>query len=104
MIASFSLSSRGFSRSGRRSSMIAKRLVTSFLAVAFFGPVAAGAQMPYGEASERALRHATPEWESISSHPPDPATATPAALTQAADVLRARRLPEDALDYYHYAL
>ena len=37
-------------------------------------------------------------------HLPDPATATPAELELAADVLRARRMPEDALDYYGYAL
>ena len=53
----------GFSRSGRRSSMIAKRLITSFIAVTFFGTVAfAEAQQPqpYSEASERAMRHARP--------------------------------------------
>jgi tetratricopeptide (TPR) repeat protein len=82
--------------------MIAKRLFPSLL---FFAALAtAAAQQPYDEASERALRHATPDWEAIAGHLPDPATATPAALTQAADVLRARRLPEDALDYYRYAL
>jgi tetratricopeptide (TPR) repeat protein len=87
--------------------MIAKRLIFSFLTVAVSGSVAvvlAQQPQPYDEASERALRHATPEWESIANHLPDPATATPASLIQAADVLRARRLPEDALDYYRYAL
>jgi tetratricopeptide (TPR) repeat protein len=87
--------------------MIAKRLFPSLLAIGFAATAtnaAAQQPQPYDEASERALRHATPEWESIASHLPDPATATPAALTQAADVLRARRLPEDALDYYRYAL
>ena len=39
----------------------------------------------------------------MAPHLPDPATASPAALEEAADVLRARRLPEDALEYYGYA-
>ena len=37
-------------------------------------------------------------------HLPDPATATAEQLETVADVLRARRFPEDALDYYMYAL
>jgi tetratricopeptide (TPR) repeat protein len=55
-------------------------------------------------AVERALRHATLEWQTVSTHLPDPETATPEKLSQAADVLRARRFQEDALEYYHYAL
>lgn len=55
-------------------------------------------------AIDRALRHTTPEWQLMAPHMPDAATATPAALEQAADVLRARRMPEDALDFYGYAL
>ena len=85
--------------------MIAKRLYAFLLTVAICGFAAStAAQIPYDADAERALRHATPDWESIASHLPDPATATTAALEQAADVLRARRLPEDALDYYRYAL
>ena len=66
----------------------------------------AGAQqpIPFDVASERALRHATVEWASIAPHLPDPATATPTALLTAADVLRARRMPADAIEYYGYAL
>jgi tetratricopeptide (TPR) repeat protein len=86
--------------------MIATRWFPSLLALASLGiTVAMAAQeRPYDAASERALRHATPEWQAIADHLPDPETATPERLTQAADVLRARRLPEDALDYYRYAL
>jgi tetratricopeptide (TPR) repeat protein len=50
------------------------------------------------------VEHRDPQWESIVAHLPDPATATPARLESAADVLRARRFPESALDYYNYAL
>jgi tetratricopeptide (TPR) repeat protein len=51
----------------------------------------------------RALRHQDPQWESVRLHLPDPATATVEQLETVADVLRARRFPEDALDYYLYA-
>jgi tetratricopeptide (TPR) repeat protein len=53
---------------------------------------------------DRVERHQSPEWQALAPHLPDPATATAAALTTAADVMRARRMPEDALDYYRYAL
>jgi tetratricopeptide (TPR) repeat protein len=53
---------------------------------------------------ERAALHNSPDWQLIAPHLPDPATATAAQLETAGDVLRARRFPEDALDYYGYAL
>src|ERR1700722_5200219 len=52
----------------------------------------------------RELRHQDPQGESVRLHLPDPATATVEQLETVADVLRARRFPEDALDYYLYAL
>ena len=55
-------------------------------------------------AIDRTVRHATVEWATLAPHMPDPATGTVASLEMAADVLRARRMPEDALDYYTYAL
>ena len=61
-------------------------------------------QIPYDENANRAMRHATPEWAMVGPHMPDPHTATPEKLSEAADVLRARRMQEDALDYYRYAL
>ncbi|RSL18024.1 tetratricopeptide repeat protein [Edaphobacter aggregans] len=48
--------------------------------------------------------HKDPQWLSIQAHLPDPTTATAAQLEMAADVLRARRFPEDAIVYYGYAL
>jgi len=86
--------------------MITTRWIPSLLSIAFLS-VTAGLQAQHPESNEavnRALRHATPEWAMIGPHMPDPATATPEKLAEAADVLRARRLEEDALDYYHYAL
>jgi tetratricopeptide (TPR) repeat protein len=50
------------------------------------------------------LEHEDPQWPSIQAHLPDPATASSERLETAADVLRARRFPEDALDYYADAL
>lgn len=55
-------------------------------------------------ATERALRHASPEWQLVAGHLPDLDTATEAALETEAEVLQARRMPEDALEYYGYAL
>jgi len=48
--------------------------------------------------------HDDPQWTTVQSHLPDPLTASPAKLELAADVLRARRFPADALEYYNYAL
>jgi tetratricopeptide (TPR) repeat protein len=55
-------------------------------------------------AEERAAFHRDPQWLVIAPHLPDPKTATAEQLETAADVLRARRFPEDALDYYGYAI
>ncbi len=54
--------------------------------------------------ADRALRHASFEWKLVEPYLPDPATASPARLETEGDVLRARRLPEDAVEYYGYAL
>ncbi len=54
--------------------------------------------------ADRMARHASAEWQTLASHLPDPQTATPQSLQLAADVMRARRLQEDALEYYLYAL
>ena len=48
--------------------------------------------------------HRSPEWPGIEKHLPNPATASPQDLEIQADILRARRFPEDALDFYGYAL
>jgi len=71
----------------------------------FSGGSPACAQQPHANAKlDRALRHADVQWITVAPHLPDPATATAAALEQAADVLRARKMPEDALEYYGYAI
>src|SRR5579875_3970850 len=59
---------------------------------------------PLTSPDERAALHNSPDWALIQPHLPDPKTASAAQLEMAGDVLRARRFPEDALDYYGYAL
>lgn len=52
----------------------------------------------------RTLAHASAEWKLVEPHLPDPATASAADLEMQGDLLRIRRFPEDALDYYGYAI
>ena len=52
----------------------------------------------------RALSHQDPQWLLIQPHLPDLVTATPELLEMTGDVLRARRFPDDALEYYNFAL
>ncbi len=61
-------------------------------------------EAPATSREERAGLHSGPDWAVIEPHLPDPDTATAADLEIAGDVLRARRFPEDALDYYGYAM
>jgi tetratricopeptide (TPR) repeat protein len=59
---------------------------------------------PMTSDEERAALHASSDWQLIAPHLADPATGSAAMLEQDGDVLRARRFPEDALDYYGYAM
>jgi tetratricopeptide (TPR) repeat protein len=83
-----------------------RALSLSFLLASIGGQALLFAQQPTrpSENEERTALHRSSDWELVSPHLPDPATASAAALELAADVLRARRFPEDALDYYQYAL
>ena len=62
------------------------------------------AQDPPVPANGRQRMHDSEQWVQIQPHLPNPATATPQALEEQADILRARRFPEDAMDYYRYAI
>ncbi len=64
------------------------------------------AQQPLttAQSDERAALHRSSDWDLILPHLPNPATATEAELEISGDVLKARRFPEDALDYYQYAM
>jgi len=80
-------------------------LATALLAFSLVlaAPRSAGSQdlIP---STARDRMHQSDEWQEIQRHLPDPATASPQALEQQADILRARRFPEDAMDFYKYAL
>ncbi len=52
----------------------------------------------------RQSAHESPDWKLIEPHLPDPATAPIDVLETQGDLLRVRRFPDDALDYYNYAL
>jgi tetratricopeptide (TPR) repeat protein len=59
---------------------------------------------PTAPDADRDLRHQSADWFAIEPHLPDAKTASWQKLELAADVLRARRFPEDALVYYGYAM
>jgi Flp pilus assembly protein TadD len=48
--------------------------------------------------------HESEQWLEIQKHLPDPATASAKELEQQADILRARRFPADAMDFYRHAM
>lgn len=63
----------------------------------------------YGQTSadlevSKSRRHEDPQWLLVRDHLPNPTTASLNALEAQADLLRVRRFPEDALDYYGYAM
>lgn len=68
--------------------------------------VSADRATPHGVTPFEARRamHQEEAWLNVSAHLPNPATASSDALEMAGDVLRARRYPDDALDYYTDAL
>jgi tetratricopeptide (TPR) repeat protein len=78
------------------------RFVLSLFAVAA-SSVASAAQS-YSSDNVRVRMRDSEQWPAIEQHLPDPATATPQTLETEADILRARRFPEDAREYYQYAL
>jgi tetratricopeptide (TPR) repeat protein len=83
-----------------------RTLLLSFLFASSFAGTALQSQMPVKmpATEDRPLRPRGPDWDLIAPHLPDMATATAERLELAGDVLKARRFPEDALDYYQLAL
>jgi tetratricopeptide (TPR) repeat protein len=92
--------------STRSSLSSARKLAPALLVLALFVvmPGPAGSQDPNAPPTARELMHQSDQWQEVRKHLPDPDTASPQALEQQADILRARRFPEDAMDYYKYAL
>ena len=82
------------------------RVVSSALAAVFLlscavGPVAAQTDSP---PVLKDRNHDTAEWASIAAHLPDTATSSAGTLEVAADTLRARRYPEEAVLYYRASM
>jgi tetratricopeptide (TPR) repeat protein len=75
-----------------------------FLAIFLLLSANGFAQKPLSHEEARALDHQNPTWDSVRAHLPDPGTASAERLESAADILRARRFLEDAIDYYGFAL
>lgn len=63
------------------------------------GSASAQSQLTAAE-QDRAQRHESPDWKLIEPYLPDMTTASAERLETQADVLRARRFEEDALEYY----
>ena len=81
------------------------RFLTVCFFIIFLGFTAqASAQRPLSHEEARALDHQNPVWDSVRAHLPDPGIASASQLEAAADVLRARRFMEDAIDYYNFAM
>ncbi len=59
---------------------------------------------PSAYSAARLRTHDSAQWREIEAHLPNPATATPQSLELQADILRARRFPDDALDFYKFAM
>jgi Flp pilus assembly protein TadD len=82
-----------------------------FLSFVTVGPLCARAKAQTAKAqtassvtAARERIHQSDQWALIQPHLADPATSTAKELELQADILRARRFPEDALDYYRYAM
>jgi tetratricopeptide (TPR) repeat protein len=80
------------------------QLRSSFYLLIFFSFLLLAPQASAQKSADVQLKHQDPQWLVVQPHLPDPATASPEKLEQAGDILRVRRFPEDALDYYNDAL
>lgn len=76
----------------------------AYLFLLFLGAFPALSQSSAEPRLSRDERHATDAWRIVAEHLPDPSTTTASALETEGDILRARRFPEDAIDYYNHAL
>src|ERR1700722_12099474 len=89
-------------RLSNRSSLLPLLLILTFGIIT--QAASARAQGTDSLRSAREAEHNNPDWALIQPHLPDPATASAQRLEMEGDILRARRCPADAVDYYNYAL
>jgi tetratricopeptide (TPR) repeat protein len=85
-----------------RSSLLPLFLLLTF--GIFTEALSARAQGTESQRSAREAEHKSPDWALIQPHLPDPASASAQQLEMEGDILRARRFPADAVDYYGFAL
>lgn len=78
--------------------------LTRLLPILLFAAASLAQNPGPSPAEQRALRHQTEEWLLLEPHLPSLETASPEALMQEGDILRARRFEEDALEFYTAAL
>jgi tetratricopeptide (TPR) repeat protein len=79
-------------------------LLLLLLTLVVFGRTGSARAQEDSLRSARDIEHNSPDWALIREHLPDPATASVQLLEMEGDILRARRFPADAMDYYHYAV
>jgi tetratricopeptide (TPR) repeat protein len=77
-------------------------LPTGFLLLTL--AVSLAAQPDWRASDARELGHQSADWLSVQAHLADPVSSTIETLQMQGDILRARRFPYDALNYYGYAL
>jgi tetratricopeptide (TPR) repeat protein len=70
----------------------------------FARATSARAQELASQTSAREMEQKSPDWALMRAHLPDPTTSSSQRLEMEGEILRARRFPADALDYYGYAL
>ena len=91
-----------FLRSSKRMCVLAS--IAGLLVFSLVSPRCEGQTEKVAVADGRAARHASEEWARVAPHLPDMEKDPIDKLVLSADILRARRFPEDALDYYKQAL
>jgi tetratricopeptide (TPR) repeat protein len=81
------------------------RIVSIFFlltnAISFPSPLTAQ-NIPDSKSTRERL-HESSQWHAVEQHLPNRLTSTPEVLEAEGDILRARRLPDDAMDYYNFA-
>jgi tetratricopeptide (TPR) repeat protein len=73
------------------------------LVIAFCLQPPLAAQNPSSALTAKDRMHDSAQWVAVEQHLPNRLTSSPQVLESEGDILRARRLPEDAMDYYNFA-
>lgn len=96
------VATKPFAMRTRPARVIALALVCLYSAAWLLPRLAAQEQASTSSPPDRI--HESEQWLEIEKHLPNPATASAKELEQQADILRARRFPADAMDFYRHAM